>query len=62
MATTSVLIAVVDVCTALILTQPMSPLDKARRATEVRKQYESAESGPERVKLARLLESVSRKA
>lgn len=40
----------------------MSPLDKARRAVLVRKQYEEAEPGLEREKLARLLEAVSKKA
>lgn len=36
----------------------MTPLQKAHRAVEVRKQYEAAEPGPGRVVLARLLESV----
>lgn len=40
----------------------MTPLDKARRAVEVRKQYEAAETRDDRIRLARLLESVSRKA
>lgn len=37
----------------------MSPLDKARRAVEVLKQYEDAEDRVERIRLARLLEQVS---
>lgn len=40
----------------------MTPLAKARRAVEVRKQYEQAETREERTRLARLLESVSKKA
>lgn len=40
----------------------MTPLDRARRAVEVRKEYEAAETSQERIRLARLLESVSRKA
>lgn len=40
----------------------MTPLDRARRATEVRKQYEQANTREERIALARLLEQVSKKA
>ena len=40
----------------------MTPLDKARVAVEVRKQYEQAETRQERITLARLLEQVSKKA
>lgn len=42
----------------------MSPLDKARRAVEVRKQYEQAVDAEDRIevsRLARMLEQVSRK-
>lgn len=40
----------------------MTPLDKARKAVEIRKQYEKAETRQERITLARLLEQVSKKA
>lgn len=36
----------------------MTPLEKARVVIEVRKQYESAESREERIRLARLLEQL----
>ncbi len=40
----------------------MTPLDKARVAVGVRKQYELALTREERIRLARLLEQVSKKA
>lgn len=40
----------------------MTPLDKARQVMEVRKQYEDADTREERVRLARLLESLNKKA
>ena len=46
----------------MVVENSVTPLDKARRAVEVRKQYEAAETREERITLARLLESVSKKA
>ena len=40
----------------------MLALEKARYAADVRKQYEAAERRSDRLRLARLLESISRKA
>lgn len=36
----------------------MDPLTKAREVTEVRRQYEAAETREDRIRLARLLESM----
>ena len=46
----------------MVVENSMTPLDKARIAVEVRKQYEEADTKEERIRLARLLESVSKKA
>ena len=48
------------VCVGLLLDYItiMSPLEKAHKALELRRQYEAAETREERVRLAKLLETI----